>query len=313
MKNKILYIDTDLGLGTPRAEIDDGAALIVLLASTEIEVAGIGSVFGNVPIKDSHTNLSRFLSFLNQDHIRLGFGSEQPLAGDLDWFVEWMQGYGKTPSWQYSKPKLSSSELIIDITRTNSEKITILSLGPMTNIAKAIQQYPDLALGVEEIVAMGGSFSEKPTPPEFNIQCDPKAVDIVLRSGIKTTMIGLNITEQVVFTQEGFSSLDESNQVLQMFKKQSRGWIARVEKMGWHEKGCALHDAIAALYLIRPELFKTVDAKIKISLDKDHWGVTSIQKKGGFTNHQIVTQINVGECHDHIWASIMNLETKLDG
>ncbi len=183
----------------------------------------------------------------------------------------------------------------------------------MTNIAKAIQQYPKLALGVDEIIAMGGAFTEVATPPEFNIHCDPTAADIVLRSGIKTTMIGLNVSGQVAFTQSEFSSLDESSQALLLLKEQSKGWINRVEEMGWHESGCALHDAVAALYLLNPGIFKIANAKIEISLDKDHWGVTTIHKQNRLSNHQIVTHVKVKECHDQIWSSIVQLGEKFNG
>ena len=183
----------------------------------------------------------------------------------------------------------------------------------MTNIAKAIQQYPELASEIDEIIAIGGTFSEELSPPEFNIHCDPTAADLVLRSGIKITMIGLNVSGQIVFRQDEFNKLDGSSQALSLLKEQAEGWITRVEEMGWHERSCALHDAVAALYLIEPGIFNTTNAVIEISLDKDHWGMTSIQKKNSASNHQIVTHVKVKKCHDQIWSSIVQLEEKNDG
>ena len=75
--------------------------------SAAVRIAGIGSVFGNVPVKDAAANLARFVAFFGRSDIPLGFGADQPLEGNLDWFTEWRAGYGKTPPFEGRLPDIA--------------------------------------------------------------------------------------------------------------------------------------------------------------------------------------------------------------
>ena len=125
MKKKPVYIDTDIGLGTPGAEIDDGAALIALLRCEKIQSKGIGSVFGNVPLTDAMANLDRLITLMERKEIPLGRGAEVPLEANMDWFSEWKQGYEKTLPWETTVPDDTSADLLIRLIKESQTPITV--------------------------------------------------------------------------------------------------------------------------------------------------------------------------------------------
>jgi hypothetical protein len=131
MDRNLVYVDTDISLGTPGAEIDDGAAIIFLLRQKSLEVAASGSVFGNVCLQDATMNLSRLLTWLDYDRIPLGIGAEKPLVADMNWFEDWRSGYGTTLPWHRPSSTLLAANAIIQTIHTNPGKVSILSLGPM--------------------------------------------------------------------------------------------------------------------------------------------------------------------------------------
>ena len=302
----IVYIDTDIGLGTPGAEIDDAAALMMLLDNPKILIAGIGSVFGNVPVKDAAANLARFVDLIGRSDIPLGLGADRPLEGDLAWFAEWQKGYGETPSYEGCLPEIHSRDLLINCVLKYPGRVTILALGPMTNIALAVQKSPEIVSKVQEVIAMGGTFGEDPVPPEFNIHCDPVAADIVIHAGWPITLLGLEVTRKAAFSRTKFMVIEDADPATCLFKSQAKGWIDRVESMGWEKDGCALHDAAAAAYLLDQGSFKAIRAEVHVSTQKgSNWGKTSIKEKTSSSGKiQVVKEMDVERCRELIWKSI---------
>ena len=302
----IVYIDTDIGLGTPGAEIDDAAALMMLLENPKILIAGIGCVFGNVPAKDAAANLARFVDFFGRSDIPLGLGADHPLEGDLDWFTEWQKGYGATLPYNRSLPEIHSSDLLINCVLKYPGKVTILALGPMTNITLAVQKFPGIVAMVKGVIAMGGTFGDDPASPEFNIHCDPAAADIVIHAGWPITLLGLEITRKAVFSKTEFFTIKGADPATRLFKSQAEGWIDRVESMGWEMDGCALHDAAAAAYLLDKGLFKAIQADVHVSTQAGPtWGISSIQEKSTSSGKiQVIKEMDVERCRKLIWESI---------
>jgi inosine-uridine nucleoside N-ribohydrolase len=305
-KTLIVYIDTDIGLGTPGAEIDDAAALMMLLNNPDIQIAGIGSVFGNVPVNDAVSNLCRFVNFFQRTDIPLGFGTDQPLEGDLGWFAEWQNGYGKTLPFEGSLPKSHSSDLLIDCIMKHPGKVTILALGPLTNLALAVKKTPEIVAKVKEVIAMGGTFGETTSPPEFNIHCDPTAADIVIHAGWSVTLLGLELTRKAVFSKADFMAINATGPATHLFKSQAAGWIERVEMMDWEKDGCALHDAVAAAHFLEKGLFKSVQADVWISTQMGpSWGIASIAETSTQPGIiRVIKEMDVEQCRKLIWNSI---------
>ena len=306
MTKKLVYVDTDVGLGTPGAEIDDGAALIFLLRNPLIDVIGTGSVFGNVPVQDAYLNLDRVLTWLDRGSIPRGLGAEKPLIEDTAWFESWQSGYGKTTPWNTRPAPCLAANLMIDTIHTYAGQISILALGPLTNLALAIRLDPSIIPLTREVIVMGGSFNAESTAPEFNVRCDPEAARIVFSAGWNVHILGLDITRRVHFSRRDFASLSDGNPAVALLRAQAPGWIDRMEEMGWEQNGCALHDAVAAAYLVDPTLFQTEQTSVEVELlDPESRGLTRFTPAPG--NQPIVnaiTGLDTVKCRELIWSSV---------
>lgn len=304
MTKKLVYVDTDVGLGTPGAEIDDGAALIFLLRHPEIEVVSAGSVFGNVPVHDADLNLDRLLTWMNGEHIPRGLGAETPLIEGTAWFASWQSEYGKTLPWNTSPAVCLAANLIIDTIHTYPKQVSILALGPLTNLALAIRLDPSIRALTREVIVMGGSFNVQNPTPEFNVRCDPEAARIVFSAGWDLHILGLDLTRRVHFSRRDFASLPDRHPAIDLLRTQAPGWIDRVEKMGWEQDGCSLHDAVAAAYLVDETLFHIERTMVDVELsDQNSRGLTMFNtapEHGQSVN--VVTGVNAAACRELIWS-----------
>ena len=306
MNKKLVYVDTDVGLGTPGAEIDDGAALIFLLRNQLIDIVGAGSIFGNVPVHDAALNLERLLTWLGGEDIPLGLGAEKALIGDNAWFESWQSAYGKTLPWNPRPAAYLAANLIIHSIRSNPGQVSILSLGPMTNLALAIRLDPAIIPLTREVIVMGGSFNRQNPEPEFNVRCDPEAAQIVFSSGWNVHILGLDITRRIHFSRRDFSSLSDGNPAVELLRTQAPSWIDRMEEMGWEQDGCALHDAVAAAYLVDDTIFQIETTNVEIELaNPNSRGVTQFSRTT--ENHSVanvITRLDIAKCRELIWSHL---------
>ncbi len=308
MEKKLVYIDTDISLGTPGAEIDDGAALIALLRNPQIKVIGIGSVHGNVQVNDASQNLLRLLSLLGITDIPVGIGAAQPLIENKKWFAQWQAGYGPTPFWQIDHHLLSAANLLINLARSSARRISVLAIGPLTNIALALHLAPDITQKIERVVALGGSFGALKPEAEFNIRCDPEAAQIVFSSGLPLRLLGLDITKQIIFPREDFISLPDTNLALRLLKQQAPGWIDRVEQAGWERDGCALHDAVAGSALLNEDIFQFREMGVSVELsNKKKRGITRFDEQKTMTKtftSEVAVRVDAARCKAWILSAL---------
>jgi len=303
---KLVYVDTDVGLGTPRAEIDDGAALIFLLRNKSVDVVGAGSVFGNVPVLDATLNLDRLLTWLGGEQIPIGSGAEKPLIEDTAWSEDWQSAYGKTLAWNTRPASYLAANLIIHTIHSHPGQVSILSLGPMTNLALAVRLDAAIIPLTRAVIVMGGSFNSQNPSPEFNVRCDPEAAQIVFNAGWNLHALGLDVTRRVHFSRGDFSSLPDGNPAVELLRAQAPGWIDRMEEMGWDQDGCALHDAMAVAYLVDDTIFQTEQTCVEVELaDTNSRGITRFSAaKGNQPVVRVITGVDSGKCYDLIWSHI---------
>jgi inosine-uridine nucleoside N-ribohydrolase len=308
VNKKLVYVDTDVGLGTPGAEIDDGAALIFLSRHPSVDVLGAGSVFGNVPVHDAALNLDRLLSWLDGTHIPLGLGAERPLLTDMTWFERWQSAYGETLPWDFEVPAELAANLMIRTIRDHPGQVSILSLGPMTNLALAVRLDPGIVALTREVIVMGGSFNRQNPTPEFNVHCDPEAAQVVFSSDWQVHLLGLDITRRVHFSRRDFTSLPDGNPAVELLRAQAPGWIERMEVMGWEQDGCALHDAVAATYLVEDTIFQTEETCVEVELANPNLrGVTRFSSAApGKATVRVVTGVDPLKCRDLIWSHVQS-------
>ncbi len=299
-----VYIDTDMGLGTPGAELDDGAALLVVLAASAVAVIGCGSVHGNVGVTEATHNLRRLLASEGRGDIALGRGAALPLIEDPAWFADWRAGYGATEPFQGPEPTTAAAQLLIDAARAHAGALTVLAIGPLTNLALAVRLAPDIVPLVREVVAMGGAFGGEDTGPEFNARCDPEAAAIVLGAGWPIRLFGLEITRRVHVSRAEFAGLDDARPAVAALKRQAPGWIDRVEAQGWEVDGCSVHDAVAAAALLDETLaqYRAVDVTVELT-DPARRGCMRLRADTG-SHIRVAVDLDVARCKRAIWSAL---------
>lgn len=260
-----IIIDTDPGQ-------DDAAAIMLALGSPELEILGITTVAGNVPLSRTSTNARIILEFCARTDVKVFAGADKPIARPL---ITAEHVHGKTgldgPELHEPQMPLQAQhavDFIIETLRDEPEgTVTLCTLGPLTNIATAIQKAPDIAGRVRELVMMGGGFFEggNITPAaEFNIYVDPEAAAVVFQSGIPIVMMPLDVTHKVLTLKSRVARLREIGnrpatalvEMLEFFERFD------VEKYG--SDGGPLHDPTVIAYLLKPELFAGRDCNVEV-------------------------------------------------
>ncbi|CAM8949255.1 unnamed protein product [Rhodiola kirilowii] len=251
-----VIIDTDPG-------IDDAMAILMAFQYLEIEILGLTTVFGNVNTKDATNNALLLCDMAGQPDIPVAEGSPEPLKGGqprIADFVHGSDGLGNLylPPPKRNKIEKNASEFMVEMASKYPGEVSILALGPLTNLALAIKRDSSFAKNVKRVVILGGAFfaSGNVNPAaEANIHGDPEAADIVFTSGANTDVVGINITTQVQFTDTDLNDLRQSGGRYAKFI----GDISQFYR-DWHVKsdgvhGIFLHDPVSFALLVRPDLF----------------------------------------------------------
>ena len=205
-----IIIDTDPG-------IDDAMAIFYAAAAEDIELLGLTAIFGNVTVDTATRNALRLVEAAGLD-IPVARGAEKPLAMPHikpSAHVHGDEGFGDIPA---ATPKdkateETAAEFLVRMARAHRGELVLCPIGPLTNIALAIQADPEFASNVDRIVLMGGSYKEggNITPfAEANIYHDPHAAEVVFASGAKVEMVGLDVTHQILCTKEDFAAMAEA-------------------------------------------------------------------------------------------------------
>jgi len=248
-KPRRIIIDTDPG-------IDDAMAIFLALRSAELKVEAITPVAGNVPLDLTLPNALRLLEVAGRADIPVAAGASHPLVRRLA-TAGHVHGVNGLAGVDFPEPKTkpvrdTAPEIIRRIARENPGEISIVAVGPLTNVALALRADPELASMIPAIVIMGGSLSGGNMTPaaEFNIYVDPEAARIVFDANIPLTMVGLDVTRKCRVSEEHIKQLEAANNPV----SQAAGKILRAtyERMrhGGEVTDIDLHDALAVASLI---------------------------------------------------------------
>lgn len=279
-----IIIDTDPGQ-------DDAVAILLALASPEVEVLAITTVAGNVPLALTSANARKVCELAGRPDIPVFAGCDRPLKRPL---ITAENVHGKTgldgielPEPQMPLQAQHSVDFIIETLRNAPEKtITICSLGPMTNTAQALLKAPDIAARIKRIVLMGGGFFEggNITPSaEFNMFVDPDAAKIVFAAGIPLTVIPLDVTHQALTSKEWVDGLRHMGNQVGPAVAAWTDFFERYDMEKYGSEGAPLHDPCVIGYMIKPELFSGRFINVEIEADSpltvgamvaDWWSVT---------------------------------------
>jgi purine nucleosidase/pyrimidine-specific ribonucleoside hydrolase len=273
---KRVVIDTDAG-------VDDALALILALRSPELKVEAITTVSGNVHVDLCTENVLRVLDVLDiPSPPPVSRGEAEPLVKPLVTAPE-VHGYDglgglhtlmeETGILRYAKPKTkpiktTAVKLLPDLAETFRKEITLITLGPLTNVARAIILEPNRMKGFKEIIVMGGAFrvyGNTTTVSEFNIYVDPHAAQVVVDSGIPITFVPLDVTERVCLEMKQIiKEIHPLGTKLSRFITDlTRGYIEyHMRTEGF--PGCYLHDPLAVGVAIDPSLVTTREGFVQI-------------------------------------------------
>ncbi|SOC14177.1 purine nucleosidase [Rhodobacter sp. JA431] len=255
MTRKII-IDTDPGQ-------DDAVAILLALASPELEILGITCVAGNVPLDLTARNARIVCELAGRTEIKVFAGCDKPMERALV-TAEYVHGKTGLDGISLPLPKMKLQEqhavdFIIETLRNEPPgTVTLCPLGPLTNIATAFTQAPDIVERVDEIVLMGGGFFEggNVTPAaEFNIYVDPQAADIVFKSGISIVVMPLDVTHKVLTTRARIEAFRNLGTPVGHAVASWTDFFERFDMAKYGADGAPLHDPCVIAYLIEPDLF----------------------------------------------------------
>lgn len=244
-----IILDTDLSMGEPGSEIDDGFALALAVADPDLSVELITTVSGNTDL-DTATELTEALLRRLDRSIPLVAGADRPLRRPAP---------HPAPSGR-SGP---AAEAIVEAVRAAPGELTVVAIGPLTNVAAAVRADPGLATGLREVVVMGGiylgSTNQLDMPGEFNTWVDPDALAVLLASGVPLRLVGLDVTRQVRLDRADAETMRRSTGDFAAFAGQcTLAWIDALDAAGRGEAdpagSCALHDPLAVAVVSHPEL-----------------------------------------------------------
>ena len=263
-------IDTDPGT-------DDAVAILIALAHfSDEELLALTTVAGNVKVDVGTRNALRILEHANRNNIPVYKGESTPLNRDL-LTAEWVHGTDGLNGVGFPEPSKSEETLgavdyITQLLKDSEEKITICVLGPMTNIGKVLSQNPELSEKIEQIIFMGGGagFGNHTPVAEFNILVDPEAAKIVLNSGAKLVMMGLDVTHQAISTKERLNKILETDTVTGEHLVGLMGSLAELDIV--KEKfpdGTPVHDAFVTAYLVDNSLTKGELTNVEVEVDSE--------------------------------------------
>ena len=270
-----LIIDTDPG-------VDDSIALLYAIKSERFNIKLLSSAGGNGPIENITANAIHITELFNEE-IPVVQGASTPLVRPAKYATK-EQGKNGLGAYSYNKKKLKHSpvdgeacDVIYQTLKNSQDKISIVSIGPMTNLAKMIQKYPDCKKYIKEIIFESGTKEKIYGKPykSFNIGYDPEAAEVVFKSGIKLVMVPMELGHFAYLDHNDIKKFKKTNKIGKIYAKMFKGYNDyHVGKMG-----AAVHDVRTIYYLTHPEYIKTEKAFIEIKYYKtetDDFGYVDI-------------------------------------
>lgn len=256
---KKVIIDTDVG-----TDVDDAVAITLALKSPELKVEGITTVYGNTLLRAQI--VLKLLKLMGIDDVPVVAGIEKPLLRERE--VWWPGHEGKGILTDEDKRDLKpvdkhAVDFLIEKILENPKEITLVTIGPLTNIAAAIIKEPKIIENVMEIIMMGGVARIFDNAPELsyiehNIKCDPEAASVVFNSGIPITMVGLDVTLKVPIDRSHLQRIKDVGTEL-------TDTLVRLIEIWWRflksDSSC-MHDPLALSYCIKPEFLETTNCKV---------------------------------------------------
>jgi len=270
-----IIIDTDPG-------VDDAMAIFAALASQELDVLGLTTVFGNAATDITTQNALTLLDIAGRSDIPVAAGAAAPLVGDYLGPVPQVHGHNGLGDAQVAASARSVTEqpaadFIYNLVAGDPGNVTLLAVGPLTNLAHALQRCPDLAAMVDEVVVMGGNalVPGNATPVgEANINNDPEAADLVFGASWQVTMVGLDVTHQVNLSGAALDRIAATNTPTAHLLGQAVPHYRSFFEATNGIDGIFVHDPTAVIALLEPDAFVMNDWPLRVETQSFSRGKT---------------------------------------
>jgi pyrimidine-specific ribonucleoside hydrolase len=295
---------------------DDAVALMFACGSPELELLAVTTVAGNVQLEKTTRNALRILSLIGSTDVPVAAGAASPLERQLH-TAEDIHGESglegpEIPDATFEPDGRGATQLIADTVRRVPEPVTLVPVGPLTNVATFLREHPDLRDRIARISLMGGSIGLGNTTPaaEFNIHVDPEAASLVFESGLPITMSGLDVTHQAgvgLGERKRLRALGHIGGVVAELMEYFAATYERVYGFG----APPLHDPVALAAVVEPHLLETrpmrVDVECESELTRgetvcDFYGVTRRPP-----NAEVGVKLDTDAFFDLLYRSLSNL------
>jgi purine nucleosidase len=266
MKPKRLIIDTDPG-------IDDSLAILLALASPEITLEGLTVVSGNTTAAQGVLNALGVLELAGAGRIPVAQGVPIPLVQPLlvasETHGENGIGYARLPLPHIKPIQQHGVDWMIETILSSPGEVTLVAIGPLTNIAMAVRREPRLVGAIPEVIIMGGAIRAggNTTPlAEYNTYCDPHAAHMVFHSGLPVTLVPLDVTYQAILTQADVQSLLEVSSPITRFIADATRFYMEFHDEYQKIAGCVVNDPLALALAFAPHLVDTEHLYVDVDI-----------------------------------------------
>ncbi len=279
---KRIILDTDPG-------IDDACAILLALASPEVSLEGLSIVHGNCSLEQATINAMSVLELAGAGHIPVAKGCELPLVQPSLLAPETHGnsglGYAQLPAARARPVVQHGSDFLIEKILSSSGEITLVALGPLTNVALAIRQEPRIIQAVREVIIMGGAIRYEGNTTalaEFNTYVDPHAAYIVYHAGMPVTLVPLDVTYQCVLTRTDVKRMRQVDSPITKFVEDATRFYMEFHDEFQSIEGCVINDPLALALTFAPELCTYRELPVDVDISG---GISMGKTIGDFYNY----------------------------
>ena len=278
---------------------DDAIALLLALASPEVELLGVTTVAGNQTLEKTTANALRVLEFVGRGDVPVAAGAPRPLVREpfVAAYVHGESGLDgpDLPPPQGRPVDAHAVDFLAEAVLASDVPVTLVPVGPLTNVALFLSRHPDVASRLERIVLMGGAIAEGNVTPaaEFNIWADPEAAARVFASGIDVTMIGLDVTHAALVLPEHAERLRAAGRTGTMVAE-LLDFYGHFHREVYGFPGSPIHDAVAVAHVLRPGLVETLERHVAVDCASELCRGRTVVDLWGRTGEETNAHVAVG-------------------